>query len=96
MSDFKLGEIQASATGLDAFFEHEPKMITPFGQKAAAAPQKPARVKVGSLSQLNGFHRLSSETLVHKSTNDLWSIKREGNGEYFIERLFSDGNPVRG
>jgi hypothetical protein len=94
MSDFKLGDIQGGASGMDAFFEREPQMITPPGQKVAAVAKSP-RVKVGSLTQLNGFHRLSAETLVHKSTNDLWSIKRENDG-YYIERLFQDGAPVKG
>lgn len=93
MSDFKLGDIQGGASGMDAFFEREPQMITPPGQKTAVA--KPHRVKVGSLGQLDGFHRLSAETLVHKSTNDLWSIKQETDG-YYIERLFQDGAPVKG
>lgn len=96
MSDFKLGDIQSGgATGMDAFFESEPQVITPFGQKAASAPAKAPRVKVGSLAQLDGFTRISAETLVHKSTQDLWTIKREG-GDFYIERLFQDGAPVKG
>ncbi len=94
MSDFKLGDIQGGASGMDAFFENEPSMITPFGQKAAAAA-KPHRIRVASLAQLEGFHRISAETLVHKSTQDLWSIKNQG-GEVVIERLFQDGAPVKG
>jgi len=94
MSDFKVNDIQGGSSGMDAFFESEPQIITPYGQKTAVA--KPQRIKLGSLAQLDGFHRLSAETLVHKSTQDLWSIKREGNGEYFIERLFQDNSPVRG
>jgi hypothetical protein len=93
MSDFKLGDIQGGSSGMDAFFENEPSMITPFGQKAAAVPKQ--RIKVGSLAQLEGFHRISAETLVHKSTQDLWSIKNQG-GEFIIERLFQDGTPVKG
>ena len=93
MSDVKLGDIQSGASGLDAFFESEPNMIPPFGEKAATS--KPHRVRVASLSQLDGFHRLSAETLVHKSTQDLWAIKNQG-GEFVIERLFNDGAPVKG
>lgn len=95
MSNYKLNDIQGSVgTGLDAFFASEPSIVSPHGQKTAAA--KPARVKVGSLTQLNGFQRLSSEVLVHKSTQDLWAIKREG-AEYYIERLFQDnGQPLKG
>lgn len=94
MADFKLDSIEASASGLDAFFEREPQVITPPGQKVAAS--KPTRVKVGSLRDLNGFVRASADTLVHKSTQDLWALKQEGEN-YFIERLFNDtGTPLKG
>lgn len=94
---FKLDELQTTvASGMDSFFESEPQMVTPLGQEMAkAAAKKPARVKVGSLSQLNGFERVSSETLIQKSTKDLWAITREGN-DYYIERLFQDnGDPLK-
>lgn len=94
MSDFKLDQIETGASGLDAFFEREPQIVTPLGQKAAAVA-KPHRVKVGSLAQLDGFHRVSAETLVHKSTQDLWALKREG-GDFYIERLFQESLPVKG
>lgn len=94
MTDFKLDSIEASASGLDAFFEREPQVITPPGQKVVAS--KPTRVKVGSLNDLNGFVRASADTLVHKSTQDLWALKQEGEN-YFIERLFNDtGTPLKG
>jgi hypothetical protein len=95
MADFKLDHIQGSASGMDAFFEAEPQIITPLGQKTAAAA-KPVSIRVASLNQLDGFRRLSAETLVNKSTQDLWSLRKEGE-DYFIERLFQDsGSPVKG
>jgi hypothetical protein len=95
MSDFKLDQIQSSSSGMDAFFEQEPQIVAPFGQKVAAVA-KPTRIKVGSLTQLNGFTRISAESLVHKSTQDLWAITREGDDMY-IQRLFSDnGGPLKG
>jgi hypothetical protein len=95
MSDFKLDQIQTGSSGMDAFFEQEPQMIQPFGQKAAATT-RPPRIKVGSLAQLNGFNRISAETLIHKSTQDLWTITNEG-GDLYIQRLFSDnGGPLKG
>jgi hypothetical protein len=94
MSDFKFEHMQGGATGMDAFFENEPQAVSPFGQKAATV-KSPARVKVGSLSQLQEFTRTASDQLVHKSTQDLWSIKREG-GDFVIQRLFQDGVPVKG
>ena len=95
MSSFKLENIELAATGLDAFFEQSPEIVTPPGQPKQAS-EKPKRVKVGSLSQLQGFVRTSSDTLVHKSTNDLWTLKKDGDA-FFIERLFTDsGTPLKG
>lgn len=101
---FKLNQIQTTAaSGMDAFFESEPQLVTPLKSQstplqASETPKKTAakaRVKVGSLSQLTGFERASAETLIHKSTKDLWTITREGN-EYYIERLFQDnGDPLK-
>ena len=94
MANFKLDSIEVSASGLDAFFEREPQVITPSGQKVATT--KPTRMRVGSLNDLNGFVRASADTLVHKSTQDLWALKQEGEN-YFIERLFNDtGSPLKG
>lgn len=88
MSNFDLGSMEMSgASGLDALFEREPAMIT---------PPKTARIRVASVQQLKSFTRLSAETLIHKSDNDLWTIKAEGS-QFFIERLFDDhGEPLKG
>lgn len=87
--DFDLSDLQVSgATGLDALFQREAHIVSPF---------KTGRAKVASLQDLTGFLRLSSETLIHKSNNDLWSLKKEADGNYFIERLFDDnGEPLKG
>jgi hypothetical protein len=92
--NFKLSSIQSSgAPGMDAFFESEPQIVSPVGTTKVAAPQ---RVKVSSLQQLGSFQRISSDTLVHKSTNDLWALRKDGE-EYYIERLFQDnGSPLKG
>lgn len=89
MADYDLGDIQGSgATGLDALFEREDHILSP--------QHKTARVKVASLKDLDGFIRLSSETLIHKSERDLWALRKEGD-QYFVERLFDDkGEPLRG
>ena len=94
--NYNLGDIDSGPTGgLDAFFAAEPQIVTPTGQTNTAA-QKPLRQKVASLQQLAGFHRLSAETLVHKSTNDLWTLRKEGE-DFYIERLFQDnGQPQKG
>lgn len=85
--DFDLGQIQTSgATGLDALFQREAHILSTKG-----------RVKVASLRDLAGFVRLSAETLIHKSDRDLWALKKEADGNFFIERLFDDnGAPLKG
>lgn len=89
MSDkkFDLSKMEVTgSTGIDALFAREPQMITP-----------PARVRVASLQQLSGFHRLSADTLIHKSDRDLWSIRKDADGALMIERMFDDnGTPLKG
>jgi hypothetical protein len=93
MSDFDLKNIQSSNSGLDAFFESEPQVVSPVGE---AKPKTSTMTRVGSLQQLQPFHRVSAETLVNKATNDLWAL-RKGDEGYFIERLFGDdGTPLKG
>ena len=85
--DFDLNSIQTQGSpGLDALFAQEPQLIE----------AKKSRRMVASIGDLNGFTRISTETLVNKSQNDLWALKREGN-QFFIERLFDDnGEPLKG
>ena len=93
MKDFDLSQIQTgSATGLDSFFQREPSIISSVGK--APVRKASGRMKVGSLAQLEGFSRVASDTLVHKSTKDLWSITREGQ-DLYIQRLFSDEAPLK-
>lgn len=56
------------------------------------------RLRVASLGDLSGFLKTSSGRLVQKSTRDLWSIHKDGDGGGFVvERLFSgDGKPLKG
>lgn len=89
MADYDLGQIQSSgATGIDALFEREPQLV---------ASNRPKKIRVASLGQLSSFQRVSAETLVHKSDRDLWSLKKESDGKFYIERLFDDnGTPLKG
>ena len=89
MKDFDLGQIEVTgATGLDSLFEREAHILS---------PHKTGRTKVASIKDLHNFVRLSSDTLIHRSDRDLWALKREGDGNYFIERLFDDkGEPLKG
>jgi len=89
MRDFDLGTISMSgASGLDALFQREAHILN---------PHPTGRTKVASIRDLSGFVRLSSETLIHRSDRDLWALKKEADGSYFIERLFDDnGSPLKG
>ena len=53
------------------------------------------RIRVASLGDLSDFLKVAEDTLVHKATRDLWSVKKDGN-DFVIERLFDDtGKPLR-
>ena len=97
--DFDLADVQASASGMDSFFDEAPMAIPePLKKAASGITEKSAstRKKVASVDQLSGFTRTASGTLVSKSDNDLWSLQKEADGEYYIERMFEDGDPVKG
>ena len=89
MEDFDLAQMEISgATGLDALFQREEHIVS---------PQATGRTRVASLRDLHHFIRLSSDMLIHKSDRDLWALKKEGDGSFFIERLFDDnGEPLKG
>jgi len=88
--DFNLDSIEASGgTGIDSFLEAHSESDRPIRKNASM------KVRVASLEQLDSFHRISAETLVHKSTKDLWTVTREDDGLY-IQRLFQDnGAPLK-
>jgi len=55
-------------------------------------------LKVSSLGDLSGFLVNSNEanSLIHKSSNDLWSFEEDDDGNYKISRLFDgDGTPLK-
>jgi hypothetical protein len=81
--DISKFEVQPS-TGLDCFLARNASMVTP------------TRRKVASIQDLSSFVRLSADELVHKSTRDLWTIRRQGDGGLFVERTFDDnGAPLK-
>ncbi len=82
---FYLETVQGQpATGIDALF-------------AQPARQARSRRVVASLGDLSNFLRLSAETLIHRSEKDLWALKKEADGKFYIERLFDDnGEPLKG
>jgi hypothetical protein len=51
--------------------------------------------RASGLGDLGEFLKIAKDTLVHKATKDLWSIKKVGE-EYVIERLFDEtGDPLK-
>lgn len=66
-------------------------------QKRTVTAAMKARTKVASIGQLAPFMRLSADTLIHKSQRDLWTLRKEADGNFYIERLFDDnGSPLKG
>lgn len=90
MSKYDLSKIQMTGhSGLDDLFRREKHLLSP--HKTAS------RKKVATLKDLSGFVRIASNTLIHKSEKDLWELKKNADGSFFIERLFDDdGNPLKG
>jgi hypothetical protein len=54
----------------------------------------PHRIKLASLEDLYAFERVSAETLIHKSSRELWSISEDEDG-VVIEKNFKDGAAVK-
>ena len=52
--------------------------------------------RVASLGDLTDFLKVAEGQLIHRSTNDLWSVTADGDG-FTITRLFDDaGEPLKG
>lgn len=47
--------------------------------------------KISSGLDLTEFLKVSDDTLVHKSTQDLWEVLKDKKGNTYIKRLFDDG-----
>lgn len=64
--------------------------------KGGHVKRQASSVRVASLGDLTSFFtKVGNDTLVHKSTRDLWALKQDANG-YLIERLFDDhGEPLK-
>jgi hypothetical protein len=96
--NFKLSSIEiAPASGLDAFLDSNPSVVDPFGAPATPrAIQAADRKAISTLADLAGFTRVASDTLIHKSTQDFWALKKGDGGDYYIERLIEGTAPVEG
>jgi hypothetical protein len=88
VAEFEMESIQTQGSpGLDALFAQQPQLVE----------ARAKRRVVATMSDLKSFMRISSETLVHKSEKDLWTLKKEADGKFYIERLFDDnGEPLKG
>ena len=89
------------ASGIDAMFDTRPQVVQASLSLDALYTPQPSQPRgrklVASCSDLKSFTRVSSETLVHKSNNDLWRLNKEADGKFYIERLFDDnGEPLKG
>lgn len=83
---FEVGSLETQpAPGIDALFNPQPQVVTAH------------RRRVASMQDLLGYTRISAETLINRSKNDLWALKKEADGNFYIERLFDDnGSPLKG
>ncbi len=109
-TEFEVGGAQGiqsqGSPGIDAMFNtgraHAPPGLPKnaldylYGTPPGYQPPASKRL-VGAVGDLKNFTRVASETLVHKSSNDLWSLRKEADGKFYIERLFDDnGEPLKG
>lgn len=95
--DFPMDKVTSKNTGVDAFLsdDDEKKDVIHGDRTASEKALRTGSIRVASVSQLDGFTRVSSNTLVRMSEKDLWEIKEDDNGDYVVERLFDDdGNPL--
>ena len=86
--DFKLGAIEGQeSVGLDSYLGGV--------SVTASSEASKGRRKIAFLGDLDGFLRVSADQLIHKADGDLWSIQRTSSGEMFVERLFTEGDPLK-
>lgn len=99
MRDFDLSDVQGSSIGLDAFLGENPEVVgsVPIERRVAARAKLAGRVKIATLDQLRGFVRTAEDTLVHTSDRDLWALRKDAGGDFYIERMFDEtGAPLKG
>ena len=86
MADFDLSLLESGNSSIDDFLD----------EGSEGSPYDAVR-RVASLDHLEGFMRTASGDLIHMSSRDLWSLKRETSGQFVIERKFeNDGKPLKG
>lgn len=97
--DGDMSRVQHQATGMDDFLTGnqgaDEGLQALYHDRRSAAPKRET-MRVASVSNLQGFTRIASDTLIRHAERDLWSIKEGEDGEFIIDRLFDDdGNPLK-
>lgn len=70
--------------------------LTAWGKSARMKTQAAHQIRVASLGDLTDFFKVAEDTLIHRSSRDLWSFRQDG-GDFVIERLFDGtGEPLKG
>jgi hypothetical protein len=86
MSNLKIEDLRFSSSSMDDFFQSRPPV------RVAAM----GKIRISSLRELVGFHRVAEDKLVRLSQQDFWKLGQDDQGHY-IERLVDDANgPVKG
>lgn len=94
--DFDLGALEVQASGMDSFLGEEEADIQDLRDLVAGNSNQKQKVRVANVTQLSGFTRVASDTLIRKSERDLWSLTQSEDGDWIIERLFDeDGKPLK-
>jgi hypothetical protein len=70
--------------------------FTQDNEEVVRAIKSGSQFRVASLGDLTDFLKVAEGQLIHRSTNDLWSVTADGDG-FTITRLFDDGGePLKG
>ena len=76
--------------------EDEAKAMSSMQKELKSLGKAAKTFRVSNVGDLTEFLKVSEGQLIHKSTNDLWSMTADGD-EFLIERLFDDtGEPLQG
>ncbi len=86
MVDFDFPISFSASSGLDALLDDS---------SLISRESKRVTRKISSLGDLSDFLRISSETLIHKATQDYWAVHREEDGTLTIERLVDGDAPIQ-
>jgi hypothetical protein len=95
------GQVMSAAKALakKGVFKWDGSAITKVAaaQTAGRVEQHVSTMRVASLGDLTSFFmKVGTDTLIHKSTRDLWALKQDAGG-FLVERLFDDsGEPLKG